>query len=70
MSETGLIRAYSGLTKVMAPILPLWLKRRALKGKEDPTRQGERFGIASMPRPKGRLCPAPKDSSFGCTAQV
>lgn len=55
MSETGLIRAYSGLTKIMAPILPLWLKRRALKGKEDPTRQGERFGIASMPRPKGQL---------------
>ena len=55
MSETGLIRAYSGLTKVIAPALPLWLKRRALKGKEDPERQGERFGIASRPRPEGQL---------------
>lgn len=55
MSETGLIRAYSGLTKVMAPALPLWLKRRAAKGKEDPTRQGERFGTASLPRPAGQL---------------
>jgi len=55
MSETGLIRAYSGLTKALAPVLPLWLKRRALKGKEDPARQGERFGITSRPRPKGQL---------------
>lgn len=55
MSETGLIRAYSGFTKVIAPALPLWLKRRALKGKEDPTRQGERFGMASIARPAGQL---------------
>jgi len=55
MSETGLIRAYSGLTKIIAPILPLWLKRRALKGKEDPDRQNERFGQASLSRPKGQL---------------
>ncbi|WP_409432190.1 3-deoxy-D-manno-octulosonic acid transferase [Litorimonas sp. RW-G-Af-16] len=55
MSETGLIRAYTGLTRVLAPVLPFWLKRRALKGKEDPTRQGERFGRASKPRPAGQL---------------
>jgi len=55
MSETGLIRAYSGFTKVIAPALPLWLKRRALKGKEDPDRQNERFGLASLVRPGGRL---------------
>lgn len=55
MSETGLIRAYSGLTKLVAPALPLWLKRRALKGKEDPARQGERFGVASFTRPAGQL---------------
>ena len=55
MSETGLIRAYSGLTKVIAPALPFWLKRRAVKGKEDPARQGERFGISSLPRPDGQL---------------
>ncbi|WP_026940737.1 3-deoxy-D-manno-octulosonic acid transferase [Hellea balneolensis] len=55
MSETGLIRAYSGLTKAIAPALPIWLKRRALKGKEDPARQEERFGIASRNRPDGQL---------------
>ena len=55
MSETSLIRAYSGLTRMLSPALPLWLKRRALKGKEDPARQGERFGSASHPRPHGQL---------------
>ena len=55
MSETGLIRAYSGFTRLLAPVLPIWLKRRALKGKEDAARQGERFGQASMPRPQGQL---------------
>ncbi len=55
MSETGLIRAYSGFTRLLAPVLPIWLKRRALKGKEDAARQGERFGQASMPRPDGQL---------------
>ena len=55
MNDTGLIRAYSGLTKVIAPILPLWLKRRALKGKEDLNRQGERFGQASIARPVDQL---------------
>ena len=55
MNETGLIRAYSGATRLLAPALPLWLKRRALKGKEDPDRQGERFGEATIARPAGQL---------------
>ena len=55
MSGTELIRAYSGATRLLAPILPLWIKRRALKGKEDPARQGERFGQASEARPQGLL---------------
>ena len=55
MSSTGLIRTYRGLTKVIAPALPLWLKRRAANGKEDLARQGERFGIAAHPRPVGQL---------------
>jgi len=38
-----------------APALPLWLKRRARKGKEDPARLDERKGIASQPRPDGKL---------------
>ena len=55
MSETGLIRTYRGLTQVIAPALPLWLKRRAKRGKEDPARRSERFGIASVARPTGQL---------------
>jgi len=53
--STGLIRAYTGLTKVLAPALPLWLKHRAKVGKEDPIRQSERFGQASITRPAGQL---------------
>jgi len=55
MSSTEFIRAYSGLTRILAPILPLWIKRRALKGKEDPKRQSERFGHASKLRPTGQV---------------
>ncbi len=55
MSGTELIRAYSGLTRALGPILPLWIKRRALKGKEDPARQSERFGQATIARPCGQL---------------
>lgn len=55
VKETALIRSYSGLTRMLAPALPLWLKRRALKGKEDPERQNERFGKASIARPNGQL---------------
>ena len=55
MNETLLIRAYRGLTRLSAPLLPLWLGRRARAGKEDTARQGERFGEASRPRPDGHL---------------
>jgi 3-deoxy-D-manno-octulosonic-acid transferase len=55
MSETGLIRGYTAITKALAPALPFWLKRRAAKGKEDLARQGERFGVASLTRPEGQL---------------
>lgn len=39
----------------LAPALRLWLARRARRGKEDPARLAERRGIASLPRPAGRL---------------
>lgn len=55
MSPTGLIRAYSGLMLGLSPVLPLWLGRRARKGKEDLSRQAERLGKTSMTRPKGQL---------------
>jgi len=55
MSDTFAIKAYSGLTRVLSPLLPLYLRRRAAKGKEDKARLGERFGHASQPRPEGHL---------------
>ena len=53
MSLTHL--AYRILTAGLTPLLPLWLKRRARAGKEDSTRLPERYGIAALTRPEGRL---------------
>ena len=55
MSDTLLIKAYSGLTRLMSPLLPHYLKRRAAKGKEDKARLKERLGYASRERPEGHL---------------
>jgi 3-deoxy-D-manno-octulosonic-acid transferase len=46
---------YAGLTTLAAPALRVMLMRRARKGKEDPARLAERRGIASAPRPPGRV---------------
>lgn len=46
---------YRGLTSIAGPAVRLYLDRRRAAGKEDPARQDERFGIASRPRPAGRL---------------
>lgn len=53
--ETALIKAYRGAARVLSPVLPLWVKRRAKTGKEDPQRLNERQGLASKPRPTGSL---------------
>jgi 3-deoxy-D-manno-octulosonic-acid transferase len=51
-----LLTLYRAATGLAGPVLlPLWLRRRAARGKEDPARLGERYGIASLPRPAGRL---------------
>ena len=56
MAGATLVRAgYRTLGVAITPALKLWLKRRVRRGKEDAARQGERFGFASMPRPKGTL---------------
>src|SRR5262245_11049904 len=39
----------------LSPFLPLMLRARAKRGKEDPARVGERWGRASRPRPAGTL---------------
>ena len=55
MKKTRLLKTYSGATRLIAPALPFWLKRRADKGKEDPARLSERDGISNTPRPTGKL---------------
>lgn len=49
------LRAYRRLSRLSKPLLPLVLKRRAQRGKEDAGRINERFGIASQARPEGPL---------------
>jgi 3-deoxy-D-manno-octulosonic-acid transferase len=41
--------------RLAAPGLVRMVQKRAARGKEDPARLAERFGIASLPRPEGRL---------------
>ena len=48
-------RLYRLLTGLAEPFAPSLLRRRARRGKEDRTRLPERLGIASLPRPEGRL---------------
>jgi 3-deoxy-D-manno-octulosonic-acid transferase len=47
--------AYRTLTSAARPIAGLILRRRKARGKEDPARMGERYGIASIARPAGPL---------------
>lgn len=47
--------AYRAATDLAAPLLRRHLARRAAIGKEDPARLCERFGVASLKRPEGRL---------------
>lgn len=46
---------YSALGILISPLLTVWLKRRAARGKESPSRMRERFGYAGLPRPQGAL---------------
>ena len=46
---------YRGLTEMSGPAIRLYLAWRLKAGKEDPHRQPERRGVASRPRPAGRL---------------
>jgi 3-deoxy-D-manno-octulosonic-acid transferase len=50
-----MLRLYRFLAQFLTPLLKAHLKRRLKQGKEDPTRLYERFGGASLPRPKGKL---------------
>jgi 3-deoxy-D-manno-octulosonic-acid transferase len=46
---------YRGLTHLAGPAVRRLLDRRALRGKEDAARRGERLGCPARPRPEGRL---------------
>lgn len=46
---------YRGLTDLGGPMIEFLLRRRLARGKEDGQRLGERRGVASLPRPPGRL---------------
>jgi 3-deoxy-D-manno-octulosonic-acid transferase len=48
-------RAYRAATLALAPVVPLVLKRRAGRGKEDLARVNERLGLDLPPRPEGPL---------------
>ncbi|MCC7267917.1 MAG: 3-deoxy-D-manno-octulosonic acid transferase [Caulobacteraceae bacterium] len=46
---------YAAGTRLLEPLAPTLLKRRAARGKEDPARLAERLGHAARARPAGRL---------------
>jgi len=50
-----ILSLYRGAARFAAPSLRRMVHSRARKGKEDPARLDERFGIASLPRPEGKL---------------
>ena len=55
MSRPLSLELYGAVSRVVAPLAPVWLRRRAGRGKEDPGRWREKLGRASLPRPAGRL---------------
>lgn len=48
-------KTYHFLTRLLNPIIKLYIKRRLKQGKEDPIRLPERFGDASVLRPTGKV---------------
>ncbi len=51
----SLFYAYRVATRLLGPVLGLYLLRRKKRGKEDAGRIGERFGHPSALRPNGKL---------------
>jgi len=51
----SLFYAYRAATRMLGPIVGLYLHRRKNRGKEDPGRIGERFGHPGQRRPNGPL---------------
>jgi 3-deoxy-D-manno-octulosonic-acid transferase len=56
VSKPGIsLKIYRMATRLAAPIAPLILAWRTRRGKEEPDRHPERYGLASAPRPSGFL---------------
>lgn len=49
------LRVYRKLSEIAAPFVPLLIRRRLKRFKEDPARAGERRGITTLERPPGPL---------------
>jgi 3-deoxy-D-manno-octulosonic-acid transferase len=49
------LNVYRTLMRAAEPLAPAILSWRERRGKEDPTRRGERLGVAARPRPEGQL---------------
>jgi 3-deoxy-D-manno-octulosonic-acid transferase len=49
------LHLYALAGRLVAPLASVWLRRRIGQGKEDPVRWREKLGVASAPRPPGRL---------------
>jgi 3-deoxy-D-manno-octulosonic-acid transferase len=50
-----MLRYYKLATTLASPLVPLWLKIRGMRGKEERGRMAERFGHSNFARPKGTL---------------
>ena len=46
---------YRGATRLLGPVIDLYVRRRLARGKEDPARIGERLGHPGQARPAGTL---------------
>jgi 3-deoxy-D-manno-octulosonic-acid transferase len=55
MKRSFALLFYSTLTSACRPLVPLFLRSRMLRGKEDAARLDERLGIATRARPAGRI---------------
>jgi 3-deoxy-D-manno-octulosonic-acid transferase len=55
MRTSVLLPVYGALANGLSPFSRVVLWRRARRGKEDLNRLGERRGVASLPRPEGRV---------------
>jgi len=49
------LATYGLITRAITPLVPAYLRRRAKRGKEDPSRLNERIGHPRMARPAGHL---------------